>query len=100
MNMTKRDLSRAVARKTGLELKIMTPCVNALWDCIEDYLVEGHTIVIKNFGRFKVRLISERKVNNLHQEGKTTVPAHWKAVFLPGGYLKYRMNEAGKKDVR
>jgi nucleoid DNA-binding protein len=58
-------------------------------------LKKGETVVIDNFGRFKVKYRAPRKASNL-TTGVTVLPEYWQILFRAAGAAKKAVNEARK----
>ena len=59
--MTKRDLVVKIARETGFIQNDVAEVVQKTLDYIAQDLIEGHTIELRNFGVFEIKVRKSRK---------------------------------------
>ena len=86
--MNKKQLSELVAEKHGMSKKQALVLVNDIFDAISEKLIEGETVEINNFGKFRVKECAERIGIIPKTQEITTYPASKKVVFRVSKVLK------------
>ncbi|MEW6685081.1 MAG: HU family DNA-binding protein [Candidatus Edwardsbacteria bacterium] len=87
--MTKADLVRQVAEKTGFDYKDTKIIVQEFLEAIKKTLSEGKNIEIRGFGRFKVKNRKPRIARNPKKPQETfEVPARVVPIFQASDELK------------
>lgn len=87
--MTKTDLIKAVAVKTGMTKKDAEGATLAVIDSIVEALAAGEKVQIVGFGTFEVKERGERVLNNPQKKDeKIVVPASKYPTFKAGKTLK------------
>ena len=84
MALTKKDLVLAVAKDTGITQVDVKRVVQRTLDHLVEYLKEGRTIELRNFGVFKVRQRAPRRGRNPKTGQEVPVPPKRVVVFKPG----------------
>ena len=86
--MTKREIVNKIAKKSGLTQELVKEVVEELLVELEEALIRGERIEIRNFGIFKTKITKPRIARN-PQTGETlSLPARRKVTFKPGKFLK------------
>lgn len=97
--MNKTELTKKLAKKTGLSLKDSEAAVNAIFDAnpgegiIAVELDAGGKVTLPGFGTFKTVHRKARTGVNPKTGDKITIPAKNYAVFKPGKTLKERVSK-------
>ncbi|WP_281180683.1 HU family DNA-binding protein [Alicyclobacillus kakegawensis] len=86
--MTKSELVRKVAERTGLSQKDADTAVNAVFASIQEVLARKEKVQITGFGTFEVRERAERRARNPQTGEEITVPAGFAPAFKAGKELK------------
>ena len=87
--MTKRDLVVKIARETGFIQNDVAEVVQKTLDYIAQDLIEGHTIELRNFGVFEIKVRKSRKVRNPNQpKNEVIIPERAVVKFRAGKELK------------
>ena len=84
----KAALIERVAEKTGLTKKDATVAVDAVFETIQDALVDGEKVQLIGFGNFEVRNRAARKGRNPQTGAEIQIPASKVPAFKPGKALK------------
>lgn len=91
-NVTKIELIERVSRVTGVHPNEVKPVVQAVLDCLSDYLAEGRRVELRNFGVFAVKKRKPRIGRNPNQPQKNIrIPSIAVATFKPGRMLRERI---------
>jgi len=97
--MNKTELTKKLAKKTGLSLKDSEAAVNAIFDAnpgegiIAVELDAGGKVTLPGFGTFKTVHRKARTGVNPKTGDKITIPAKNYAVFKPGKTLRDRVSK-------
>ena len=92
--MTKAELIQEVSKLSGETLKTTDSIINQTLNTIQSKLAVGETVDLKNFGKFFVKSVEERKGRNPRTGEDIIIPAHKSAHFRVGKMLKNAVNEA------
>ena len=98
MSVTKKDLSIAVAHRTGMTAVDTTIIFEHLVDAIAHALISGRGIEIRGFGRFKIKAKKARTARNPRTGAVVTVPAGLKPKFEASRELRAKV-DMGKHAV-
>jgi nucleoid DNA-binding protein len=90
--MTKADIFKLVAIKTGFTNKDVKVLIEQFLEDVKDCLVEGKHLEIRGFGTFKVKNHKARKARNPKTGDTVQVPARKKAVFKVSRELNKMLN--------
>jgi DNA-binding protein HU-beta len=86
--MTKNDLAKAVAGKTGLSQTAASEALGAVLESIESELSQGGEVTITGFGRFSVKERGARQGVNPATGQRIHIPATTAPKFTAGARLK------------
>jgi DNA-binding protein HU-beta len=86
--MLKVDLVNQVASMTGLTKKAANDAVDAFVDTVTSALKKGDDVLITGFGKFEVRVRSQREGRNPQTGAKISIPATKTPAFRAGKALK------------
>ncbi|KUK23346.1 MAG: HU family DNA-binding protein [Synergistetes bacterium] len=89
--MTKAELVREVAEKTGMTKKDTALLVNTLFETIMDALSKGEKVQIAGFGIFEVKERAERVGRNPRTGEEIKIPPRKVPVFRVGKELKTKV---------
>lgn len=90
--MTKRDLVVKIARETGFIQNDVAEVVQKTLDYIAQDLIEGHTIELRNFGVFEIKVRKSRKGRNPNKpEVTVAIPERVVVKFRAGKELRERI---------
>ena len=90
--VTKRDLVVRISNETGLTQQQVFDVLQKTLDAVTADLAQGHTVVMRNFGTFEVRL-TKAKVGRNPKNPSQDVPIPPRAVvkFKPGKEMKEKV---------
>ncbi len=88
MAITKKDIILKIANETGVKQVDVKVVVQKTLDCITQYLAEGETVELRNFGIFKVKSRKGRTGRNPRTGEEVPVPPKKVAIFKPGLLMK------------
>nr|WP_304148793.1 HU family DNA-binding protein [Mitsuokella multacida] len=90
--MNKTELVASVAEKAGLTKKDAEKAVGAIFESIQQALVEGDKVQMIGFGTFEVKERSARTGRNPRTNETIQIPASKNPVFKAGKALKDAVN--------
>jgi nucleoid DNA-binding protein len=98
--MTRAELARAVAARTGLSVADARRAVDAIFDAIAGSLAEGNAVGLAGFGRFSVSHRAARQGRNPATGATLSIRASKAPKFSPGSRLSSRVRESSKRSYR
>jgi nucleoid DNA-binding protein len=92
--MTKRDIAKAIAEKTGIHGTEVKTIVQQVLDGIIETLVSEGRIELRNFGVFEVKKRKARQARNPRTGAKVFVPEKTVVTFRAGRVLEARVGQS------
>ncbi len=81
--MTKADLVKNIADKTGLEKKEVQKVIELFMDEIIHALSKGEAVYLRGFGTFNNKFRAQKIARNIKKNTSLVVPAHYIPSFKP-----------------
>lgn len=81
--MTKSEIIKAVANKTGVDRNSASKVVEAFTNEIKIALLEGNSVSMRGFGTFYLKRRAEKTARNMQSNTTIIIPAHDIAAFKP-----------------
>ena len=81
--MTKIEIVREIASKTGLPTKDVMVIVENLMDTIKSSMENGEEVFLRGFGSFIIKRRAEKTARNISKNITVIVPAHDIPAFRP-----------------
>lgn len=88
MAITKKDIVLKIAAETGIKQIEVKRVVQAALDKITEYLSQGQTVELRNFGIFKIKSRRGRLGRNPRTGQEVPVPPKKVVIFKPGLIMK------------
>lgn len=88
MAITKKDIVLKIASETGIKQIDVKRVVQASLDKITEFLAQGQTVELRNFGIFKIKSRRGRLGRNPRTGQEVPVPPKKVVVFKPGLIMK------------
>ncbi len=88
MAVTKKDIVLKISNETNIKQIDVKRVVQATLDKITDYLAEGQTVELRNFGIFKIKSRRGRLGRNPRTGQEVPVPPKKVVIFKPGLIMK------------
>jgi len=85
--MTRRELIREVAARTGLSQADAGAALEATLQAIEAALTRGEEITLRGLGRFYLKYRKSRKGQNIRAKKTIIIPPHLSIIFQPSQKL-------------
>ena len=81
--MTKIEIVREIASKTGLPTTDVLVIVESLMESIKSSMAEGEEIFLRGFGSFIIKRRAEKTARNISKNTTVIIPAHDIPAFKP-----------------
>ena len=99
--MTKRDLVVKIAREINLNQSEVAEAVQKTLDYIAEELIAGHTIELRNFGVFEIKVRKSRKGRNPNEpKNEVVIPERTVVKFRAGKELKEAVEKLNPADFK
>jgi DNA-binding protein HU-beta len=85
--MNKKELSAAVAKRTGFSARSSSIVVDAVFDIISERLAVCDSVKIVGFGKFEIKRRSARVGRNIKAMQAVPIPERFIPQFTPGKAL-------------
>ena len=81
--MTKQDLVNEIAKRTGLEKKLIQETIEATMSVIKDSLIRRESVYLRGFGSFNVKHRAKKTARNITENITIQIPARDIPSFKP-----------------
>lgn len=81
--MTKADIVKEIASKTGIEKQTMLQVVEGMMESIKTSMINGEEVFLRGFGSFIIKHRAEKTARNITKNTTMVVPAHNIPAFKP-----------------
>ena len=81
--MTKIELVREIASKTGLSTKDAMVIIESLMETIKTSMTNGEEVFMRGFGSFIIKRRAEKTARNISKNTTVIIPAHDIPAFRP-----------------
>ena len=81
--MTKIEIVREIASKTGLEKKDVLVIVESLMETIKTSMTNGEEVFLRGFGSFIIKHRANKTARNISKNTTIIIPAHDIPAFRP-----------------
>lgn len=81
--MTKSDIVKQIAEKTGFEKEIVSAVVENFMEQVRSSMIHGENIYLRGFGTFLLKQRAEKVARNISKNTTIVIPAHTVPVFKP-----------------
>lgn len=86
--MTREELARETAKRTGLTIKEVQIVLVTFLDIIRETLAKGDNVFLRSFGCFSTKKGRERRIRDPRNDGIMVVPARFRVSFKPYPVLR------------
>jgi integration host factor subunit beta len=94
--MTKKDIAKAIAEKTGIHGTEVKSIVQEVLDGIIETLVSEGRIELRNFGVFEVKRRNARRARNPRTGETVWAPEKMVVTFKPGREMEARVTQSAQ----
>jgi len=88
VSITKKDIVLKIANETGIKQIDVKRVVQSTLDKVTEFLAQGQTVELRNFGIFKIKSRRGRLGRNPRTGQEVPVPPKKVVVFKPGLIMK------------
>lgn len=81
--MTKADIVKEIASKTGIEKQTVLQVVEGMMESIKTSMISGEEVFLRGFGSFIIKHRAEKTARNITKNTTMVVPAHNIPAFKP-----------------
>lgn len=81
--MTKIEIVREIASKTGLSTKDVMLVIESLMDTIKTSMGNGEEVFLRGFGSFIIKHRADKTARNISKNTTVIIPAHDIPAFRP-----------------
>ena len=81
--MTKADVVKEIAEKTGIEKRDVLSTVEAFMDVVKESLSNHEPVYLRGFGSFIIKKRAEKTARNIRKDETLKIPAHDIPAFKP-----------------
>ena len=81
--MTKIEIVREIASKTGLGTKEVMAIVESMIETIKTSMTNGEEVFMRGFGSFIIKRRAEKTARNISKNTTVIIPAHDIPAFKP-----------------
>lgn len=92
--MTKAELVREVADKTGVEKQVVMQVVEGMMESIRNSMINGEEVFLRGFGSFIIKRRTSKPARNISKNTTITIPAHNIPAFKPAKTFLAAVREA------
>ena len=86
--MTKAELVKEIAAKTGIEANAVSAIVESLMETIKDNMAAGNEVFLRGFGSFTLKKRAAKTARNITKNTTLIVPEHNIPFFKPAPDFK------------
>jgi len=98
--MTKEELAREVADRTGVSRKVALGVLVSILETMSDKLCQGESIFLRGFGCFETKEGRKRRARDPQGDGIIDIPPKIRPVFRPYNDLKEAVqNSLGRRET-
>jgi len=91
--ISSQEIIDLVASKASVSKRAAEEFLKVMIASVEEGLLAGEIVKIKNLGTFKLQWNEPRKSVNIHTREEITITGYFKVVFVPDAALKGQVNE-------
>lgn len=81
--MTKAEIVKQIAEKTGVEKGIVSAIVENFMEQVRSSMIHGENIYLRGFGTFLLKQRAEKVARNISKNTTIVIPAHTVPAFKP-----------------
>lgn len=81
--MTKAEIVREIAEKTGVEKQVVLQVVEGMMESIRNSMINGEEVFLRGFGSFIIKRRARKVARNISKNTTIVIPAHNIPAFKP-----------------
>lgn len=91
--MTKADIVREIARKTGIENATVLASIEAFMETVKDSLAKEENVYLRGFGSFILKKRAAKTARNISKNTTIIIPEHHIPAFKPAKTFAERIKK-------
>lgn len=92
--MTKADIVKEVAEKTGIEKTVVMTVVESFMESVKGSMIKRNEVFLRGFGSFIIKKRAEKVARNISKNTTITIPEHEIPAFKPSKSFVEAVKEA------
>ncbi|WP_288894640.1 HU family DNA-binding protein [uncultured Alistipes sp.] len=89
--MTKAEMVREIADKTGIEKQVVMQIVEGMMESIRNSMINGEEVFLRGFGSFIIKRRAQKTARNISKNTTIVIPAHNIPAFKPSKSFRLKV---------
>ncbi len=89
--MTKAEMVREIADKTGVEKQVVMQIVEGVMESIRNSMINGEEVFLRGFGSFIIKRRAQKTARNISKNTTIVIPAHNIPAFKPSKNFRLKV---------
>lgn len=89
--MTKAEMVREIADKTGVEKQVVMQIVEGMMERIRNSMINGEEVFLRGFGSFIIKRRAQKTARNISKNTTIVIPAHNIPAFKPSKSFRLKV---------
>lgn len=89
--MTKAEMVREIADKTGVEKQVVMQIVEGVMESISNSMINGEEVFLRGFGSFIIKRRAQKTARNISKNTTIVIPAHNIPAFKPSKSFRLKV---------
>lgn len=89
--MTKAELVREIADKTGVEKQVVMQIVEGVMESIRNSMINGEEVFLRGFGSFIIKRRAQKTARNISKNTTIVIPEHNIPAFKPSKSFRLKV---------
>ena len=89
--MTKAEMVREIADKTGIEKQVVMQIVEGMMESIRNSMINGEEAFLRGFGSFIIKRRAQKTARNISKNTTIVIPAHNIPAFKPSKSFRLKV---------
>lgn len=89
--MTKAEMVREIADKTGVEKQVVMQIVEGVMESIRNSMINGEEVFLRGFGSFIIKRRAPKTARNISKNTTIVIPAHNIPAFKPSKNFRLKV---------
>lgn len=89
--MTKAEMVREIADKTGIEKQVVMQIVEGMMESIRNSMINGEEVFLRGFGSFIIKRRAQKTARNISKNTTIIIPAHNIPAFKPSKSFRLKV---------
>ncbi|BBL15847.1 HU family DNA-binding protein [Alistipes communis] len=89
--MTKAEMVREIADKTGIEKQVVMQIVEGMMESIRNSMINGEEVFLRGFGSFIIKRRAQKTARNISKNTTIVIPTHNIPAFKPSKSFRLKV---------